>query len=208
MFMNTSKRPATTYSTSVFSELSQIQKILISLLGFLAFSVIVFWVWQLKMQIERPFQPAGNSSADGAVVTDSDAILQDNDTDKDGLSDYDEIYTYKTSPYLEDSDSDGLTDQQEVAAGKDPNCPEGANCGLEDMILPVATGTPLVDDTPAEEVSGSGQDVQKILAGDMDGAGLRQLLISTGSATAADLEGISDEELLASYQEALKNQDQ
>lgn len=53
--------------------------------------------------------------------------LHSKDTDSDGLSDYDELYAYDTSPYLADSDSDGTTDSSEVAAGTDPNC-SGASC--------------------------------------------------------------------------------
>jgi hypothetical protein len=55
-------------------------------------------------------------------------ILQQTDTDQDGLSDYAEIYLYKTSPYLADTDSDGVTDAIEIAQGENPNCPRGENC--------------------------------------------------------------------------------
>ena len=55
------------------------------------------------------------------------------DTDNDGLSDWDELYVHKTSPYIEDSDSDGYTDGQEVGKGDDPNCPRGQNCGAENV---------------------------------------------------------------------------
>lgn len=54
--------------------------------------------------------------------------LQKKDTDQDGLSDYAEIYLYKTSAYLPDTDSDGVTDAIEIAQGTNPNCPEGTNC--------------------------------------------------------------------------------
>jgi len=55
-------------------------------------------------------------------------ILQQKDTDQDGLSDYAEIYIYKTSAYLPDTDSDGIPDAIEIAQGTNPNCPEGTNC--------------------------------------------------------------------------------
>lgn len=51
------------------------------------------------------------------------------DTDQDGLSDYDELYVYKTSPYLTDSDSDGFDDKTETFSNNDPNCPTGKTCG-------------------------------------------------------------------------------
>lgn len=52
------------------------------------------------------------------------------DTDGDGLVDYDELYVYKTSPYIADSDSDGYTDQEEIFSGNNPNCPTGKTCGV------------------------------------------------------------------------------
>lgn len=50
------------------------------------------------------------------------------DTDRDGLSDAEEMNVYHTSPYVPDTDSDGLSDGQEVALGSDPNCPKGQTC--------------------------------------------------------------------------------
>lgn len=42
------------------------------------------------------------------------------DTDSDGLLDFDEQYTYNTSIYLADTDSDGVTDKDEIDIGTDP----------------------------------------------------------------------------------------
>ena len=49
---------------------------------------------------------------------------QNSDTDQDGLSDYDEINIYNTSPYLEDTDSDGYSDAQEINDKENPLCPK------------------------------------------------------------------------------------
>jgi hypothetical protein len=46
--------------------------------------------------------------------------LYSNDTDNDGLDDFDEVKTYKTSPKLADSDADGMNDAQELVAGTSP----------------------------------------------------------------------------------------
>lgn len=54
--------------------------------------------------------------------------LREQDTDGDGLNDYDELYVFRTSPFLEDSDSDGIPDGVEVAQESDPNCPKGKTC--------------------------------------------------------------------------------
>lgn len=56
--------------------------------------------------------------------------LKAQDTDSDGLFDYDELYLYKTSPYLDDSDSDGFKDKEEVENGHDPNCPKDQDCRI------------------------------------------------------------------------------
>ena len=44
-----------------------------------------------------------------------------NDSDNDGLSNYNEIVTYKTDMNKADSDGDGILDGQEVQIGSDPN---------------------------------------------------------------------------------------
>lgn len=43
-----------------------------------------------------------------------------NDSDKDGISDYDEISLYKTDPFSADSDRDGFIDGAEILSGFDP----------------------------------------------------------------------------------------
>ena len=45
---------------------------------------------------------------------------ESDDSDSDGLSDYDEVHNYGTDPSLSDSDGDGLTDFTEVSTGYDP----------------------------------------------------------------------------------------
>lgn len=47
-------------------------------------------------------------------------VFKEVDTDRDGLSDYDEVITYKSDPNKKDSDGDGYTDKEEVDAGYDP----------------------------------------------------------------------------------------
>ena len=54
--------------------------------------------------------------------------LRYRDTDYDGLTDFDELYVYDTSPYLYDTFSYGLSDKEVVARGL-PLCPKGQDCG-------------------------------------------------------------------------------
>lgn len=60
----------------------------------------------------------------------SNIALKSADTDKDGLSDYDEINIYGTSAFLDDSDGDGYDDRTEIRTGHDPLCNETTQvCG-------------------------------------------------------------------------------
>ena len=47
------------------------------------------------------------------------------DTDRDGISDYDERSLYRTNPDLSDTDNDGFTDGIEIMRGFDPRSPLG-----------------------------------------------------------------------------------
>ncbi len=84
------------------------------------------------------------------------AKLQNQDSDLDGLSDYSEIYLYKTSAYLEDTDGDGLLDKEEIVQGTDPNCPEGEEC-----YGPEATGEAITD-TENEQETISNTNINQI----------------------------------------------
>lgn len=55
------------------------------------------------------------------------------DTDGDGLTDGEEVLTYKTSPLLADTDGDGLTDSEELGTyGSDPLLADTDSDGLSD----------------------------------------------------------------------------
>lgn len=62
--------------------------------------------------------------------------LKNKDTDRDGLSDFTELYQTKTSIFLEDTDSDGVSDFEEVNQGIDALCPQGEDCSLLALITP------------------------------------------------------------------------
>lgn len=52
-------------------------------------------------------------------------VLKNLDSDNDGISDYDELYVYKTNPYNIDTDGDDLSDYEEIfIIGTDPLNPD------------------------------------------------------------------------------------
>ena len=68
------------------------------------------------------------------------------DTDGDGFSDPEEIYTYHTNPFVADMDGDGLLDADEFMAGTDCRNPDTDGDGIPDG-WEVHNGTnPLLDD--------------------------------------------------------------
>lgn len=119
------------------SPLSTEQKVAFGLLVFLGFGGVVFGFQSFGANLSRPVQEQLARIAQGEAFLTSDEIeerereeAKTKDTDLDGLVDYDELYVYKTSPYLADSDSDGFDDKQEVYSGNNPNCPTGKTCGF------------------------------------------------------------------------------
>lgn len=103
------------------------------LLGVAGVIALIFGLWQLKTNLYLPLSFGGevgvNNTAESTAPSEDISDLQQADSDKDGLSDYDELYVYKTSPYLTDSDSDGFGDKTEVDSGNDPTCPSNGTCG-------------------------------------------------------------------------------
>lgn len=94
---------------------------------------LAFGTYQFFHRLSSPFKIPETTGSEKQVVTPSEELtaLQDlklRDIDEDGLSDYDELYVYKTSPYIDDSDSDGIKDKAEIDKGEDPNCPAGQDC--------------------------------------------------------------------------------
>ena len=80
------------------------------------------WIVQFKKNLKEPFAPkSSQNTTDNNLKEDNQADLRLIDTDKDSLSDWDELNIYKTSPYLEDTDSDGILDRDEIKNGENPN---------------------------------------------------------------------------------------
>jgi hypothetical protein len=93
-----------------------------------------------------------------------DARLRTDDTDQDGLSDYDELYVFRTSPFLSDTDSDGDNDGVEVNTNHDPNCPRGKSCRTESVPAANATAQLAPAPTPSGLTSPTSNDAAVLAA--------------------------------------------
>lgn len=113
-------------------------------------------------------------------------VLKQRDTDADGLTDFEELYIYKTSVYLADSDSDGVNDLEEIKMQEDPNCPRGQNCFRTEELYQDEAVSPAVA-------------VQKLNASQ-----IRSLLLASGQLTEEQVTAVSDADLEAFYQDFLK----
>ncbi len=113
------------------SELTIQQKVGASLLLVFGVLSVSLGGLQLRNQIYTPFAIEPQAQAQKALsefFNDEEARLRRLDTDKDGLSDYNELNVHQTSPYIKDTDSDGLTDKEEIDQGTDPLCPQDEEC--------------------------------------------------------------------------------
>lgn len=192
---------------SAKTPLSHDQKKALLVLAFFSLVILIFGFWRIRYQIYSPFDYSR-----ALAVADNDAVETENvdynlDTDKDGISDYEESGVYNTSPYLEDSDSDGFKDKDEILHGTDPNCPAGQVC--QEVLDTTSTTTDntseLLDllEMDTEEVGGA-DPLEAMLSGQSDAATLRQLLIENGM-DKETLDKISDADLLKSYQDSLQD---
>lgn len=124
--------------------------------------------------------------------------LRAQDTDGDGLNDYDELYLYNSSPYLVDSDSDGIDDKTEIDSGDDPNCPGAQDC-YGSKIIDGEPFKPNVNVPVNQPLSpGNASLLKELLPNNPTADDIRALILSQG-ASEASVSGISDEELLENY---------
>ena len=181
------------------------QKMAVVFLAIATIGIIVIWSLQLNSQLKSPYgtdKPIASSTSAIATTTDQHLL----DTDGDGLSDYDEINIYHTSPYLEDTDGDGISDKQEILQGTDPNCPTGQDCSVQET--PLATTTNSITSSTLDAIdptAGVTSDAtQAASVGTVTPTMLRQLLLQNGY-DQATLDKISDADIMSSYQQAMQN---
>lgn len=158
---------------------------------FFGLAAVVLGFLQFRYNINSHFiQSVPEISLDRDAINnpdDPDLLgLRQKDTDLDGLSDYDELYLYQSSPYLKDSDSDGISDPDEIAAGTDPNCKTGEDC----------FGAFINDSLGSADLD------NLLLSGQVPGVNLRESLIESGF-SASELAGVSDSDLVELYQQVL-----
>jgi hypothetical protein len=164
------------------------QKIALISIGILCVVFLVMGILQMRDILNIPLAKVGGGSqyATGNQVQKQETPeeLKGRDSDDDGISDYDELYIYLTSPYLADSDSDGETDFEEIKKGEDPNCPKGMECFRSSGRDQTNNADPIIDVSAATSVSA---------------ADLRKLLISSGQFTPEQINSLDDNTLLEMY---------
>lgn len=178
-------------------------------IGLVVLSVLIIFLGyrQIQNSIKRPsalfaLEHSSSSGEEEKTAVQIKEESKQKDTDQDGLSDYDELYIYNTSPYLPDSDSDGTSDKQEIEQGTDPNCPKGQNCGMMEIANPLAAGKvtttvelPLFVLPTTEQLL-----AQTIFGGNPDPKVLRDFLLKQGVSKDL-LDSIPDAELLSVFQQ-------
>lgn len=185
---------------------SKKEKLAFSGLVVLAILIVYLGFRQMGNNLKTPFAlfALKYSGGEETQLTESELLEQakTKDTDQDGLSDYDELYIYSTSPYLMDSDSDEITDKQEVDEGTDPNCPKGQNCYSSEITNPVSGQiTTSTLKSPVESIPSAEQmALQAIFTTNPNAETVRSFLVSSG-ADSQLLNQISDEELVAWFKE-------
>ncbi len=175
---------------------------------------------QLRNTVYGPFVVHSLVKSDETLLNEQQARLQAIDTDHDGISDYEELGFYGTSPYLPDTDSDGISDKTEIDQGTDPLCPEGKKCVSDEQLLTGSApeiASPLLgsSQSPTEIMANSATGIN-ITSTDMgvpdinaivqDPKKLRELLLQTGKIKLEDLDKIDDKKLLEAARAAANNQ--
>jgi hypothetical protein len=166
----------------------------------LGLAIVAFSFWYLYGNIagpvayERPdwLEEQLQEQGDAQVTI---AELQERDTDQDGLTDYQEMYQYYTSIFIDDTDSDGVSDFDEVSSGADPLCPEGEDCSLLALITPKTRLVEVIEDVKLDE----DLTLQGAIATDF-----RRILIESGMPQ-EEVNKLSDEDLLMLFKIVSEN---
>ncbi len=178
------------------------QNIAIVTVGLVTLLVVVLGAVQISSMFRIPFPDedkyTGDTSAYDAILAEQKRLLEQDpeilktkDTDGDGVNDFDELYVYDTSVYLADSDSDGIDDGVEIKNYTDPLCPEGYDCYT-------------TYDDAGEEVAVSSNGTVNATVTEVSASDLRKMIVASGQATEAQVQGISDASLMQMYETMLE----
>jgi hypothetical protein len=158
----------------------------------LAILALIFWYYK-KQVLENPLALNLSEEFKAKILIDSETgkektmeELRAEDTDQDGLNDYQELYQFGTSIFLADTDSDGFSDSEEVGSGNDPICPSGQDCNLLRLITP---STKLADVVESVNFSGDLTLEEAALAE------FRKFLLENGFSQ-AEVDKLTDDDLL------------
>lgn len=117
------------------------------------------------------------------------------DTDGDGLSDWDEVRVFQTNPLSSDTEDDGLLDYDEIHIyHTDPLDPDTDDDGLDDVIEVIWLGTsPLLPDTDGDNLTDF-EEVEGISIGiDFPGADSEGYITTLPTKADTDNDGLADD---------------
>ncbi len=184
------------------------QKIGLGVLSFFVVGAIGLGVMSTINSIKAPFVKKATDVVDTTYLTDALNSAQDDkeaqkklDTDADGLSDYDELNLYHTSPYLKDTDGDSYSDKEEIGNGYDPNC-VGQTCSTGITKTDSAQATLGLPDTTATVQGSANVDASIEQLRKSTPEQIRKQLAEKG-VPEDKLKAISDEKLVELYQKSL-----
>ncbi len=185
------------------------QRIALVILLFVGVLTIGVGFLRIRTAITSPFNiqiskaPKSDANPLATDTKEDPAVLKARDTDSDGLSDFDELYVHRTSPYLKDTDSDGFKDKQELDSGHDPNCATGKVCFdsiASTSSQPQQEQAP-IDTTTVPSSSAAQADLEKLK--NLTPVQVRELLKEKGF-TDEQLKDIDDETLVTMYRQSLE----
>lgn len=210
--------------------LAKEQKISAGILAFCGLAALILSVQKIQSNLGDPFSVTKSKYEEAKKAVEAlspeeraDAEAKRRDTDGDGISDWDEENVYGTSPYLRDTDGDGYPDNAELALGKNPNCAEGRECAAERIdlsLLASSTGLMFVNPSAgsANELYAAFQRGMNAQAGSIASAAgvtttgqtlirdpveIRKALKESGQFDQAEIDKITDAQLLQLYDEAM-----
>ncbi len=186
---------------SLIAGLTQEQKVGFILLLIFAVLTVGLGVLQIRNTMYAPFALNNKVALNIKDQVNTIDALRFRDTDHDGLTDFDELYVYGTSPYLYDTFSYGLSDKEVIAKGL-ALCPKGQDCGN-----PITSGGAVPtsgSSTVAVSVPNPGTPPPDLLQTFSDPAQVRQLLINSG-ADPKLLNKVSDQDLMGLVAEVLQS---